>query len=32
MLQVIEKYFPNFMEEGLFVEDILYKILKDKVE
>lgn len=32
MIVVIEKFFPNFIEEGLFLEDILYKILKDKVD
>lgn len=31
MLKVVEKYFPTFLEDGLFLEDILYKILKDKV-
>lgn len=31
MKKVIEKYFPNFMEENLFIEDILYIILEDKV-
>lgn len=31
MIKVIEKYFPNFIEEGLFLEDILYKILKEKI-
>lgn len=31
MLKVVEKYFPTFMEDGLFLEDILYKILRDKI-
>lgn len=31
MKKVIEKYFPNFMEERLFLEDILYIILENKV-